>query len=653
MSEDFGGFDCVSINECSGKGHFHLPLAGFLDDAQGPLFTLELSADLIDPNLNLFGHGRWSLYWGGLGASTTYLRLYGVPFTNGQSVSCDLDLNGFTRGDNYLIDASRFLNAVVDNVNNDVTEMTETNENFIHITLKNGAIHVYELAPKKDGHWGNVLLSKVIAPSGKFVEFTWDDKCSAARLTRISDSLGDLLTVQWQDSKLSGLQVFPGTDEAMTLVATNAEDTIELLLSGDGIEADRLTYRLSIGAGNLSKLEMERAYGNEKACVFTDTASFTYKNEKIASYQLHLHDDADGDNFVATYAYTKNTDNNTSRTTVTCTQGTLTDKNGNGFKRQTGLYTYNFERDWLKSSTFNANGNIVHTTHDISFVAADQRTQLTSTRTINNGEAETAVWHFDCYGNLVKRDEAGVVTEWTYYNDYDVFNVSEESERVYTITKENWPGQWLQATLDHANPVGWGCLIFGNSGLTWYKVAHTTVTLTHAGTDYAKSAFQLPVDLDYPGSSAGFSSHPESEIVYFRHGDTLHPRSLTFYGYTKLTPIAHPHVNRTHTLVPFKKLTIIDPNFERVDISSLQLDIAKQWAKPFADSLKLQVNAAEDAEEKSTFTNMISNLDKCLEMQSKQNGVGFRLKKPWAAHSMHVESLSYETNQSNQASAGS
>ncbi len=46
MSEDFGGFDCISVDEYSGTGKFILPIAEVLNEEQEPLFTLELTLQL-------------------------------------------------------------------------------------------------------------------------------------------------------------------------------------------------------------------------------------------------------------------------------------------------------------------------------------------------------------------------------------------------------------------------------------------------------------------------------------------------------------------------------------------------------------------------------------------------------------------------------
>ncbi|WP_342650668.1 hypothetical protein [Pseudomonas sp. REB1044] len=132
--------------------------------------------------------------------------------------------------------------------------------------------------------------------------------------------------------------------------------------------------------------------------------------------------------------------------------------------------------------------------------------------------------------------------------------------------------------------------------------------------------------------------------MFVRKQGTLHAQRLNFYGYAKLTPIQQPHVNRAHVLVPSRKLTIFEPAFERTDITELQLNIAKRWAKSYVDSLKAQLKASQDEEERSAFKEMMASLDRSLAWQSKQNSTGFKLKKPWAADAMQVEELLYETD---------
>ncbi|WP_296264743.1 RHS repeat-associated core domain-containing protein [Pseudomonas sp. UBA6562] len=641
MSEDFGGFDCIAIDERSGSGKFILPIAGMLHEEQGPLFTLELDVDLISPQLNFFGYGTWSMYWGGLDTATTKLSLNDVPFTNGQRITCDVAMEGFTRGENYFVDAELFNQARVEAVRKGGSYTAVTGQRHVTVMLKNGTAHVYELMQSDKTASGYALLTQVVAPSGTSVDFSWTDKDRAPRVQSLTCEGYCVLKADWVDSTLQKLEVFPGSEEAKTFSINYSGKDIEITLTGDTTHADQRVYRLKTNAKQVECLDVIEIYTEPTSCIHTHQALFTYSKGKIGSYRIQPHGYADQDSLIAVYTYASV--RNTHTTTVTCSRG-LPKDTPTSPPQHVGLYTYCYEHDRLAAFKVEAGGTVEEIKHTLTVLESEQRVRLTATRSVDAEAVGSCFWEFDASGNLVKHDEADVVTEWTYYNDYDVYEIKETSERVSTVSGENWLSQAPLAAVDYANPIGWGFLIFGKSGLTWYKVLHSTVNLSHAGTTYAKKAFQLPLELAYPGATTGFSSHPESELTSIRQGGVLHAQSLTFYGYQKFVPIKQPHVRRAHVLKPSHKLTILEPDFERVDISALQLEIAKTWAKPFTDSLKAQMTASVDAEEKAQFVSMQASLEKSLKQQSEQNASGFKLRKPWRAMSMRVDELSYGTD---------
>ncbi|WP_438280179.1 RHS repeat-associated core domain-containing protein [Pseudomonas alabamensis] len=641
MSEDFGGFDCISVDEYSGTGKFILPIAEVLNEEQEPLFTLELDADLIDPQFNLFSYGTWSLYWGGLAASTSKLSLNDLPFTNGQRVTCNVGMEGFTRGDNYLVDAELFIQARVENVKKEGSSATVTSQRHITVMLKNGVAHVYELIqPGKDAH-GHALLSQVVAPSGKAVDFTWVNKKTTPRLASISRAGQTLLKADWANLTLQKLEVFPQSEEVKTFSIAYSDTAIEITLTGQSSPADQLTYALNLKDKHVESLHVVSTYKNPTPCIHTNSALFTYSDNKVSSYHIQPHGYTDKSSLTAVYAY--NDESSARSTTITCFCGQPPDTLA-PTAQPIGVYTYNYEEGRLTCFKADAGGTVEEIRHEMALLEAESRVRLTATRVIDAQEVGSFSWEFDACGNLVKHEEDGVITEWTYYNDYDVYQVEEQSERVSTVSGKNWLSHGAAAAFDYANPIGLGLMFFGNSGLTWYKVLHSTVNLSHAGTTYAKEAFQLPLDLVYPGATTGFSSHPESELVSARQDGAWHAQSLTFYGYQKFIPIKQPHVRRAHVLKPSRRLTIVEPDLERVDISALQLKIARDWAKPFSDSLKAQVAASQDEDDKAQFIKMQASLETCLKRQSKQNAMGFKLKKPWKAMSMRVDELTYESD---------
>jgi RHS repeat-associated protein len=648
MSEEFGGFDCVSIDERSGRGIFQLPLCGLLDEGAGPAFSLELSCHLEAPELTIFTPGQWYFQWYGVGSRHNALQLTNLPLANGQIVDCKVGMEGMTRGADYLIDATAFNQARVENVKKENSSKDDTSEKFISVILKNGNALIFELVNVDHKGQGNALLSKMIHPSGRALEFTWTGQTTSPRLTRISDDQGELFKASWTDAALVGMEVFPGTQEQVSYEITREKDSTVLSVFGADVLAKKLKYKLTVMDGAVNKLERVRVYASADTndAELTDVASFTYKDEQVASYSIVLQGQNVADGFVATYTYTQDSSAHTSMTSVRCTQGTVK-KDGMQMSKELGVYEYTFKDDWLIATTFSVDGVVTTTEHAFSVSKETRHTQLKSTRRVDGIVVDEGSWRFDVLGNLVSRTEGDVITEWTYFNDYDVYDVKEYSERVSEIDASNWLGKWHLAALDYANPVGWGLLGFANKGLTWYSVLHTTVTLSHTGTDYAKKAFELPIDANYPGSTAGFSSHIESELVSRKIGPDLHALSLTYYGYAKFSPLAHSGIARKHVLVPAMKLVVLEPSYETVDISDTQLKIATQWSNAYASSLSQQLTSAEEGEDKEHFERAIKNLNDCLAAQSKLNATGFRLKKPWAADSMRVSELTYEADPKN------
>lgn len=232
------------------------------------------------------------------------------------------------------------------------------------------------------------------------------------------------------------------------------------------------------------------------------------------------------------------------------------------------------------------------------------------------------ILEYDPSGNLVSRTQGDTVTEWTYFNNYKQYTVTEKK---VGYRNTSFFGILL-APLDYLNPVGWGALACGSSGFTWGTRIETTVRMSHAANDYAKKAFNLPVDIKYPGDENGGCRHVESELVYRKEGEKKHALSLTYYGYKSLGSMVVPEV----------KLTVIRPDYTEVDVSGLQLAVATAAAKELLASLKKQDG------EKAKQT--LADLEKSLNFQSKQNARGFKLENFDSAFRIFRETLEYQAD---------
>ena len=216
----------------------------------------------------------------------------------------------------------------------------------------------------------------------------------------------------------------------------------------------------------------------------------------------------------------------------------------------------------------------------------------------------------DGIGNPVRRNNNDEITQWTYYNNYQQFRITETETHV-----EDWSFfACLFKVIDYANPLGAIFAVGSYSGMTWGTRLDTTVEMLPAVNDYAKKAFDLPVDIVHCGSDRPFSGDVESELVSRKIGDQEVPQRLTFFGYGNFDG----HIRAK------QKLTILQPDCSLVDVTTEQLAVATKAAAPLVKSLKAQISAAS-AEEKSGYEEVLKDLNKSVEEQSKANSQGFRL----------------------------
>ncbi len=234
----------------------------------------------------------------------------------------------------------------------------------------------------------------------------------------------------------------------------------------------------------------------------------------------------------------------------------------------------------------------------------------------------------DGIGNPISRTDNGETRYYTYYNNYQQFEVIEVKEKV----QDKGLFGILFGAFDYVNPVGWGFLAAGSGGLTWGTYIKSTVNMLPAKNDYAKKAFNLPVEIDHCGSEGTFSGDVESELITRRVNDAEHAQRLTYFGYAMVS-------GRVRVT---KKLTVLQPDSIKADVEAEQLATAKAAAKPFLDSLDKQAGQAA-GDEKKAYEQTKASLLKSLVAQSRENKEGYKLQT-WKAASMFVETLEYHTD---------
>ncbi|QBF26496.1 hypothetical protein EXN22_12625 [Pseudomonas tructae] len=679
----------IHIDEHSGHGGLRIALASLLKDGQEAVFDVCLVSDLHQPGLQLLSHGSWSVI--GRPDDLTF-TLSGVPLYNAPAADFSFGSrdHGLLRGMGLALDARAFVKAMsqlakemrdkdetmsesaLDSMTDiefkeweAATDYTrqETGDRSVALIGKNGIAQVFECAGGGNSpHNSKVFLKSLVFPSGRSLEFTWRDRTTVPKLTRIADANGALMTAEWASgtgaTALQKVVVFPGSNEEITCTCASEDKAQVITLKGVGIGADEQEYRIDTTGGKIKQVEVKRVdqiTGSNENVTHTALEAVTYgKDGKVATYTTSAanHSSATANDgyepVVATYTY------ETGKTTITYVQGTVIGKDHTGSEaeiaREVAREVYSFDADGSQSLTSTVEGEAITQRRNVKLDSASHTATITLSREVSGVMVEEVVQTFDARGNLVSQQQGNQFTEWTYYNDYDKYELTETTERVSSVSLASGTANGVTTAalslFDYANPIGWGNLIFGSRGLTWSTVSYVRVSTTPTGSHYAMDAFELPVKVGYPGSPEGFSTHLESELVYCKEDEQVHAQRLTYFGYDKFVPAKHAALTRAYVLVPSIKLTVTNPSYEKIDISAKQLEIAKAAAKTYVDHLNARINDNNQTDT-DAYKAALASLNDNLKAQSKFNGSGFKLKKPWVADTLQLEDLTYETDGNN------
>ncbi|WP_028694228.1 RHS repeat-associated core domain-containing protein [Pseudomonas cremoricolorata] len=647
MNDMLMGLDTVTVDQLSGHATFTLPVAKILGDQDGR-FALSLSCELPGRDITFLPHGTWSLYWGGLNASTTRLTLSNLRVLEGLIDSVKVGQDGLARDNGYQVDAEKYLEALSKHVADTGATKGFNKHSMVTVTTANGALFVFDLCrTHNEGNYGNALLKNIVTPLGRKMTLTWADEASAPKLQSISDAHGTLLKVDWLAGCIHKICLFPDTDDQADFMLAFADEQVEITQSTGSAQETGIIHRLSGTKSRINRVELLKVFGDDAAPVLINTLDLVFSDEKLKSQNLLRPGQASGDGFVTEFSYLTDDTKATRETTITCSRGHRLDSD----KKRVPIVLANYKSTYHEGTLISSTSVIGDTTYEVKREVehddVNNRLRLVTTRLKNAEEVERIILTFDVMGNLIAREHGDLVTEWTYYNDYHLYSLAAENKRVSTINAKNFFSKWFFAAVDYANPVGWGFLIFGNKGLTWHDDTTYGVSVSNVGSRYAQEAFNLPVDLNYPGSTAGYCNHVESELVSKRVGNTLQALSLTYYGYEACTPIKQEGLKQPDLVRQCTRLTVRDPKFERVDISKTQYEIAAAYAKPYKRLLDKKASSTKDPDEKASVESMLKGLEDSLVEQSKLNGIGFKLSTPWVDGKMRLETIVYETDENN------
>ncbi|MCU1722685.1 RHS repeat-associated core domain-containing protein [Pseudomonas sp. 5P_5.1_Bac1] len=631
----------ISINPETGRGVLKIPLGRlFADEGSKAGIDINLSWDLDNPVLKFFPPDKVFRVW--VPESVTGAQC-GISLRSceGRPIKAKFKDEGIQVGTDFLLDAS----ALCARLKVILACRAEGKSECVAVYYKNGVseFYSYEFPDGDEGEgdfftvFGVLLLSQYVLPSGRSLSFTWAHEGKHPTLVSIQDEKRCLLRAAWTTAherpELESLTMFPDSEEKACYLFSREGEVLSIDVNGAGASAKQ-RYRLENDSeGRLATFTLENQVtlapekegdegGLETRC---HVESLAYTDGKVRQHSI-----ASGGGCavrVEQYSYERG------KTSVTCTlraENTETAENNSVATR-----VYTFGDNFFSESSHS--GGVVVTTEQT--VQIDKVRGVAAVKTIKmQGGAivDELTLEYDACGNLITHIQGDTVTEWTYYNNYQAYSVSERRE---TQQDTSFFGVILKP-FEYLNPVGWGFALFGNGGLTWGTVLTSTVTMSASDNNYAQSAFQLPVEINYPGDVKNFAAHVESELVYRKKGDKKHALSLTYYGYEAFKPMPVPG-GRTHAVVPKRKLTVLEPQYDEVDVSAEQLAVARKAAKAVLDLFARELKAATDNRLKEEQQASLDELNTSLQAQSKANARGFRLHTPWPQGAMQVEDLAY------------
>ncbi|MDU9393486.1 RHS repeat-associated core domain-containing protein [Pseudomonas sp. zfem002] len=489
-----------------------------------------------------------------------------------------------------------------------------------------------------DHKGARVNLVKYQLPSGNCLDLVYDGYClkainkGAQTLVKVEWFHGSIVTMDsgdkmtdssWNPVMLKSIVVFPeSTTEKRTWSFTQKSTkdvTTKFEVSGFAT-AGKTCYLVSEDSTRkLTAVEVERQHAVTTGKATTlDKALYKETLQYASDGRVKRHDICPGagvDDLVHEWTYA----NDVSRLT--------------GYFRTLAPRTA-FERyhrfDGQHSSLEDYGSSKVPICRKLSHDFDEKNKCLVSRTKVWEGDVlvEDQSMSIDGIGNPISRSDNGENRYYTYYNNYQQFEVTEIKEKV----QDRGLFGILFGSFDYLNPVGWGFLASGSGGMTWGTYIKTTVNMVPAKNDYAKKAFKLPVDIVHCGSDGTFSGDVESELVTRKVNGAEYAQRLTYFGYA----MVNERVRVT------KKLTVLQPDSIKVDVEKEQMETAKAAAKAFLESLDKQA-AGASGDEKKGYEQTKAALLKSLTAQSRENKEGYRLNT-WKAASMSVETFEYHTD---------
>ncbi|MFJ4371530.1 RHS repeat-associated core domain-containing protein [Pseudomonas japonica] len=638
------------IDPRTGKGGFVIPLARlFADEGMNNGFDIAITCKLHAPDLHLLRPGLAQLAADIDDGPDTFnqFRAWDLWLANGNCIDVYTPRSGKFQGNGFVVDATNEMDKAFNTQRDDSQIARQVIDgSFIIIYNKNGTCEVFEHVDMNEktrlGDRGtpagpprgkgavskNIFLSRYVLPSGRELTFTWEHRDSIPRLCKITNDRGTLLEATWTRTgavpTLAAVTLYTESSGITTVTCIHSDDLLKVEVTG-GAKLGKTCYQMHKKDGAVSKIAVERHHIVSPAKSYTQfstsTEAFTYTGKKVSEREISS--DGGMDTIVETYTHEAD-------------KFEVISKVG---EQTIGTRACKYKDGMLISETWSANGLTSSITQELNHDSKRNVMVQKTVRTSSAGVKEEVVLEYDEFGNLVRREEGDLVSKWTYFNNYQKYSVQEMSGAAYALALTTTSG--LVYNPNAFNPHWEGYRPGLAAGLRDYTISTTFIAPSEC--NYAKDAFQLPLDINYPGDPDWFTSHVESELIYRRNGSERTPISLTFFGYGKFTPLKVKEIPRAFVVVPTVKLTVMQPSYEVVDVSTQQLAVAKKAAKAFITAMNAEKDRSEGAANKA-WEKSISDFEKSLVTQSKCNASGFKLTKPWAKDGMQVETLEYQAD---------
>ncbi|MBF8774199.1 RHS repeat-associated core domain-containing protein [Pseudomonas fulva] len=652
---------CIDIDTFSGKCQLKFPLGELLGQLNGMPLQLALTAQVHAsskvPVLNFFGLGTWKMS-GGSSYEKYAIHVSDVPLVNGQamSISTDDKSSSTAVGPGYIFDATHILNMRKDKFGNTVDDFQRKPLKGQTFTVMHtsGMAEIFDCVgdlTKDTSEPPLVLTRKILESNGKGLTFTWQRKNKDARVTSIQDSTGTVLKAEWdwsdsQAPKLSQLILHPDTTEAVTYDCAYEEKALVISLTKQHPFLEKMVYRLETGKDHM-KLKSTTHYKSEQTDKTKEAIAFNrqltetlkWENDKIKTLTIEM----PGSTARLTKTWTWK--EKTTQITLTSEQTLPVKSDKKDAKPAVKTHaetlqdvTYTYSDGVITKLESKALGSTSVHTCTVTTDAEAHTTTSCIVNTVDGVEVSKTESTFNQQGNIIELKRGDEKIQWTYFNNYTHYHTTSEiTNDASQIQNFLW-----DAIIGSSSPIG---AQFKNElNFASNTVRKFTTFKSSAPNNYAKSAFNLPLDINYPGDELGFSNHVESErvIKINKAGETT--AKITYFGYDKIATVKDELIDRNHVVVLARKLTVLMPTVSSISVTKEQRAIADKAIESMVAALKACIESVKDDDYlKGGYEKSMAAIKGAAKTQSEMNDKGFKLDN-WKNVQMTVEDFTYDTS---------